>query len=120
MRMSNGASWEYEKPRSVSSICRLDSPRSMNTALTSRTRSLASTSSNASKAACTGVKRSASLSRRMRSVAKAKASVSRSMPMSRAFGAALRKLVAWPARPSVQSTTTDPGFSSAGATRSTH
>ena len=117
--ISNGASWLYENPRSVSSICRLDSPKSMNTASTRFTPTSSSTCENASNAACTGVNRSASPSERTRSVAIANASASRSMPIRRACGAALRNAMVCPASPSVQSTATAPSWSSAGATSST-
>ena len=41
-------------------------------------------------------------------------------PGTRACGAALRKAMVWPARPSVQSTAMDPGSCNAGATSDTH
>lgn len=72
-----------------------------------------------SNAACTGVETVGKAFHFLRFVASASASVSRSMPIRRALGLALRNAVECPARPRVQSTAIEPGFANAGATKST-
>lgn len=118
MRMSSGASWAYAKPRSASSSCSDETPRSKRMPWMRGTPSRDSTAGSSSYTACTGVKRSPNGARRR--PARASASGSRSRPISRASGKRVSRASLWPPMPRVASTTTAPGRSaSAGASRLT-
>ncbi len=116
MRMSSGASCAYAKPRSASSSCMEETPRSKRTPWTRGMASRSSTSPISSYTACTSVARSPYGARR--SPASSRAAGSRSRATSRAAGKVESSASLCPPRPRVQSTTTAPGSASAGASTS--
>ncbi len=116
--MSSGASWAYAKPRSASSSCIEETPRSNRTPSTRSMPRRSSTSGISSYTACTRVARSPNGA--SRSPDSFSACGSRSTATSRTSGNWVSSASLCPPRPSVASTTTAPGREIAGASASMH
>ncbi len=114
MRMSSGASDQYEKPRSARSSCGLLTPRSNSTPTMFPSLSDSAISARCSKPPCTT--RARSPKRSSASCAATTATGSRSMPRSRRSGRASSRSPACPPPPAVASMTVPGGT---GKSRST-